>query len=201
LLAAHLAPGYFATVASQSHWQEDWSGKKRSVLWMAALTATFAPDLDVIYNVLFRGHFGHITLWTHSIFTIMGIVACWLALRSSGKWPYLQTLVGLVAAGGLSHLALDVVSHGTPLFNPFSLDLIGFPSNRVLRGGLWGYLTDPIFLLEPVLLTSAAAQWVIRRDHDPRVRRLALQGLFAAFAAFSGIFLLLLPTFHGLVVI
>jgi hypothetical protein len=201
LLAAHLVPGYFAAVAWRSQWRADWNNRQRGILWISVLTATFAPDLDVIYNLLFRGFFGHTTLWTHSIFNYLGIVACWLLLRSSGRWPYLQALVGLTALGGLSHLAMDVVSHGTPLFYPFSLDLIGLPSTRVLKGGLWGYLTDPIFLLEPVLVTTAAVHWVVSRDPEPRMKTLALRGLLAALIVFSGAFLLLLPTLHSIVVI
>jgi hypothetical protein len=201
LLAAHLVPGYFAAVASQPQWQAHWNNEQRAILWIAALTATFAPDMDVIYNILFRQFFSHRTIWTHSIFPHLGIVACWLFLRSSGRWPYLQTLVGLVALGGLSHLVLDVVSHGTPLFFPFSLDLIGLPSARVLKGGLWGYLTDPIFLLEPLLLTLAVAHWVVTHSPAPRTKRLALRGLVAALVVFAGVFLLLLPTLHSIVVI
>jgi hypothetical protein len=201
MLAAHLVPGYFVAVASETQWQANWSSPQRTILWIVALTATFTPDLDVIYNLPFRGFFGHTTLWTHSIFAYLGVFACWLLLRSSGRWPYLQAIVGLTALGWLSHLALDVVSHGTPLFYPLSLDLIGLPSTRVLKGGLWGYLTDPIFLLEPVLVTTAAVHWVVSRDPEPRMKTMALRGLLAALIVFSGAFLLLLPTLHSIVVI
>ncbi len=102
---------YFAVMASQPHWRAGWSKEQRVMLWVVAFCSTFAPDLDVIYNWLFRGFFNHSVLWTHSIFLHLGICLCWWLLRRSGRWPYVQVLLGLAAIGGLSHLALDVVSH------------------------------------------------------------------------------------------
>jgi hypothetical protein len=110
-------------------------------------------------------------------------------------------LVGLAAIGGLSHLALDVISHGTPLFYPFSRSLVGTPSARVLHGGFWGYITDPIFLLEPLILSLATAHWIVKRKPVPRVMKLALCGLLAALIVFSGVFLLLLPTVQRIIAI
>ena len=152
LLAAHLVPGYFAAVASQSQWQPVWNKKQLEHTLVAALASTVIPDSDVIYNWLFRGFFHHSTLWTHSLFVHLGIGLCWWSLRRIRRWPYLQMLMGLVALSGLSHLVLDVVSHSTPLFYPLSLYMVGAPSTRVLEGGVLGYMTDPIFLSEPLFL-------------------------------------------------
>lgn len=201
MLAAHLVPGYFAAVTSQSRWQSDWNNKQQSILWIAALASTVVPDSDVIYNWLFRGFFYHSTLWTHSIIVHLGIGLCWWSLRRTRRWPYLQTLVGLIAIGGLSHLIMDVVSHSTPLFYPFSLYMVGAPSARVLEGGVLGYITDPIFLSEPLFLTVAIAHWIVNRKATPCIMKLALCGLFAAAVIFSSIFLLLLPTLQRIVVI
>jgi hypothetical protein len=200
LLVAHLVPGYLAVSISRKRWKEDWSGTQRAVLWIAGLAATVVPDLDVIYNWIFRGFFGHTILWTHSIFVHLAIVMLWLLLRGNDNWAYARTLVGLVALGGLSHLALDIVSHGTPLFYPFTWTLVGSPSQQVLTGGVWGYLTDPIFLLEPLLLALAGAYWVIRQYPEPRVMRLAILGLAVALVLFAGTFMLLLPKVQGAVV-
>jgi membrane-bound metal-dependent hydrolase YbcI (DUF457 family) len=199
LLAAHLVPGYFAAVASQSQWQLAWNKKQRSILWVAALASTVIPDSDVIYNWLFRGFFHHSTLWTHSLFVHLGIGLCWWSLRRIRRWPYLQMLMGLVALGGLSHLVLDVVSHSTPLFYPLSLYMVGAPSTRVLEGGVLGYMTDPIFLSEPLFLAVAIAHWIVSRKPTPRVTKLVLCGLFAGLVIFSGTFLLLLPTLQRLI--
>jgi hypothetical protein len=199
MLAAHLVPGYFAVVNSQRQWRADWNAKQRVILWMAALISTFAPDLDVIYNTLFRGFANHSILWTHSLFVHLGIGLCWWLLRRNGRWPYLQTLVGLVAVGGLSHLVLDAVSHGTPLLYPVSLHMFGAPSIRVLEGGFWAYITDPIFLTEPFLLALVAAHWTVSRKPAPRVKKLALFGLIGGVTIFTVTFLLLLPTLQSIV--
>lgn len=201
MLAAHLVPGYLATTISRPHWRDDWSRAQRAGLWAAGLGSTVVPDLDVIYNWLFRGFFGHTILWTHSIFTHLGIVMCWYFLRRTDRLPYARMLVGLIALGGLSHLALDIISHGTPLFYPFTWTLVGSPSPRVFAGRVLGYLTDPIFLLEPLLFTLAGAYWVIRGNPAPRVMIRALLGLAAALIVFAGTFLLLLPKMQSVVVI
>jgi membrane-bound metal-dependent hydrolase YbcI (DUF457 family) len=199
VLVAHLAPGYFAAVLSQPTWEPGWSQRQRGLLWAAALGSTFAPDLDVVYNALFRGFFNHSTLWTHSVFLHGGIALCWLLLRATGQWPYLRTLVGIVALGGLSHLALDVVSHGTPLLYPLTMTAFGSPPDRVVQGGLWAYVTDPIFVLEPLLLALAVGHWTLKRGFQPRTRRLLLAGIASGAAAFATLFLLLTPALQSLV--
>jgi len=68
MLLAHLVPAYFACDRSEAHCNPEWSTNQRAVLWIAALGNTAAPDLDVMYNAVFRGFFGHTTLWTHSLF-------------------------------------------------------------------------------------------------------------------------------------
>ena len=199
MLVAHLMPGYFVAVKSQPQWKPAWSKQQKAVLWIAALSSTVAPDLDVIYNALFRGFFNHSTLWTHSIFVYLGIGLCWLLLHRTGRWSYLQTVIGLGAAGGLSHLVLDVVSHGTPLLYPVSLYMFGAPSMRVLKGGVLGYISDPIFLAEPFLLALPVAHWIVTRHPTRRVMKLALIGLVSGVAVFSAIFLLLLPTLQSII--
>jgi hypothetical protein len=199
VLAAHLVPGYFAVVTSQPQWRREWKKWQQVVLWTAALASTFAPDLDVIYNALFHGFVNHNILWTHSVFVHLSIGLCWWLLRGIRRWPYLQTLVGLVVVGGLSHLVLDVVSHGTPLLYPVSLYMFGAPSTRVLEGGVLAYVTDPIFLAEPFLLALAVAHWIISGKPAPRVMRLALFGLVSGLAVFVSVFLLLLPMLQSII--
>ena len=78
---------------------------------------------------------------------------------------YLRLLLALVELGGFSHLALDVIAHNTPLFYPFSTRMIGTAPAHVVNGGLRGYLTHPIILLEPVLFALALAHgWHSRRE-------------------------------------
>ena len=174
MLVAHLVPGYFAAAKSQPRWKPEWNVGQRALLWAAALGSTVVLDLDVIYNAAFRGFINHSTLWTHSLFVHLGVALGWWLLRRIGRWPYLQTLVGLIAVGGLSHLALDVIAHSTPLLYPVSLVMFGFPPKRVVEGGFWAYVTDPIFLLEPFLLTLATVHWTPSRKPTRRVRELTL---------------------------
>jgi GAF domain-containing protein len=197
MLVAHLVPGYFAAVNSQPQWKLEWNTGQRALLWAAALGSTIVPDLDVIYNAVFHGFVNHSTLWTHSLFVHLTVALGWWLLRRIGRWPYLQTLVGLVAVGGLSHLVLDVSSHGTPLLYPVSLVMFGFPPERVVEGGFWAYLTDPIFLLEPLLLTLAAAHWTLSRKPTQRVRPLTLIVLTGVLVLFTVAFLLLLPVLQS----
>jgi membrane-bound metal-dependent hydrolase YbcI (DUF457 family) len=201
VLAAHLAPGYFAAVKSQSLWKPEWGRKQRILLWIVALSSTIAPDLDVIYNVLFRGFFNHSTLWTHSIFAYIVLCLGWWLLGRNKRWFYFHTLVGLAVVGGLSHLVLDVISHGTPLFYPLSLYMVGAPPQRVLQGGVLGYITHPIFLAEPILLAVPVAHWLMRRGFSTRVTKLALLALASGVIVFSAIFLSLLPVLQSVVVI
>ena len=177
MLLAHLVPGYFAAALSQPRWQSHWRTEQRALLWAVALGSTFAPDLDVIYNLLFRGFINHSLLWTHSLWPQLSIGVFWWLLWRTGRWPYLQTLLWLAVIGGLSHLLLDVIVHGTPLFYPFSRAMIGFPPPRVVEGGLWAYLTDPIFLLEPLLFGLAALHWLVRKAMPRRRKRIALATL------------------------
>jgi len=173
MLFAHLAPGYVAAATSRSTWKPEWTAGQRALLWAAALGSTIAPDLDVVYNLLVRGSFYHSTLWTHSIFVYLGIGLLWLVLRVSKCRPYLRTSIGLATIGGLSHLALDVIAHGTPLLYPVSMVMVGAAPARVVQGGVQAYLTDPIFLLEPLLLGAAAVYGLLDRRHDSRSRTTA----------------------------
>ena len=199
MLIAHLVPGYFAAVKSQPYWRPDWSPQRRTLLWVAAFSGTVIPDLDVIYNALFRGFINHSTLWTHSLLVHLSIVLGWWVLKRIGRWPYLQALAGLVAIGGVSHLVLDMVSHGTPLLYPISLELLGIPSQRVVEGGLKAYLTDPILLLEALLLTLMAVHWTVSKSVNLWVRVLASALLLSGLVLFIATFIYLLPTLQTLV--
>ena len=193
MLIAHLVPGYFAAAKSRQSWKLEWNKSQRTLLWTVALGSTVAPDLDVIYNALFRGFVNHSTLWTHSLIPYLGIGLIWWVLRYAKKWSLLQTLVGLIAIGGLSHLVLDVIAHGTPLLYPFSLRMFGIPPTRIVEGGIWAYLTDPIFLLEPLALALLAWHWTNSQNFRPRVRIVTLALILVSFTAFTVPFLWSLP--------
>jgi hypothetical protein len=170
MLIAHVVPGYFAACLSKPYWNPKWSRWQRRGLWTVAIGSTIAPDIDVIYNIVWRGFAGHSTLWTHSLLPHLAMVLAWYILRRIGRWPFLQMLVGLAAVGALSHLALDVIAHSTPLLYPISLTMFGNPPQRVLEGGLWAYLTDPIFLIEPFLVGGAVAHWIVHYSPTRHIR-------------------------------
>jgi membrane-bound metal-dependent hydrolase YbcI (DUF457 family) len=177
----------------KSRRRPEWGGWERTGLWVIALISTVAPDLDVIRNALFRGFFNHSTLWTHSLIVHGGILAVWWVLKRAGRWPYLQALVWLVAIGGLSHLLLDMIAHSTPLLYPFSMVMFGIPPTRVVEGGIRAYLTDPIFLLEPCLLTLAGAHWLCTQPSRQMVRTAGLIMLCTGLTIFIIAFLWFLP--------
>ncbi len=193
MLIAHLVPGFLGASKSRTGWRPQWTRRERTLLWAGALVSTFAPDMDVIYNALFRGFISHSTLWTHSLFVHLAVGSIWLILKRTGRYSYLQTLAGLVALGGLSHLALDVLSHGTPLLYPLSMAVIGFPSQRIAHGGFWTYITDPIFLAEPMLLALAFGYWVLHLRAGPRLKKMLLVGTVGGLVLFVGAFISALP--------
>lgn len=199
MLIAHVVPGYFAVVQSQPYWNAEWNKPARRLLWGVTLASTIVPDADVIYNALFRGFINHSTLWTHSLFVHGGVALLWLLLRLAGRWSYLQMLVGLAAIGGLSHLLLDMVSHGTPIFYPLSMMVIGTGSARVIAGGFWWYITDPTFLVEPVLVTMMVVHWLLRQSWQQPFKRSVVVGVLSGLVIFCVIFLLMLPRLQALV--
>ncbi len=165
MLAAHLVPGYFAAVKAQPTCKAEWGSGRRRLLWTVALGSTVAPDLDVIYNTLFRGFFNHSILWPHSLWPHLGLGLAWWVLRRAQRWPYLTSLLGVATAGGLSHLALDVLVHGTPLLYPFSIEMFDVVATRVVQGDVWAYLRSPIFLAEPLALALAALHYKRQRTN------------------------------------
>jgi hypothetical protein len=199
MLVAHLVPGYFAVVGSQSKWNPAWNRQQRALLCIAALFSTFAPDLDVIYNDMFSGFVNHSTLWTHSLFPYLALGFAWHLLRLTKRSPYLQVLIGLTLIGGLSHLALDVISHGTPLLYPLSIAVFGGAPTRVIEGGLWAYATDPLFLLEPLLISTAIGHWILSQKLNRQGKWLLLGGVVIALAFFVVLFLALVPTLQAIV--
>lgn len=199
MLVAHLVPGYFAAVKSKPHWQSEWGKGRRAWLWAIALGSTVAPDLDVIYNITFRGFFNHSLLLTHSLFPYLGVLLGWYALRKFKSQPYLQTVLWLIALGGLSHLLLDVIAHSTPLFYPLSLRMIGFPPARIVEGGVLAYISDPLFLCEPVLLSLVMLHWIRQHVHTQPVRQLSQVTIIASLAIFAISFLAWLPVLQEIV--
>jgi hypothetical protein len=193
MLAAHLVPGYLAASLSRPHWEPRWTRAQRSALWAVALGTTVLPDLDVAYNALFAGFFNHSTLWTHSVFVYLALGLLSLVLRRGKRYRYVGALAGLAAVGGLSHLALDIIAHGTPMFYPLSMAWVCLAPQRVVEGGVWAYLTEPVFLLEPVLFAGAVGVAVQRGSLARGVRRRVIAATLCALLLFGVVFVAALP--------
>jgi membrane-bound metal-dependent hydrolase YbcI (DUF457 family) len=165
MLIAHVVPAYFALAVSKPKWKPEWPENRRALLVLAAYVSAVWPDADAIYNTLFREmYFRHSILWTHSLIPHLCICLVWLLLRCYKRLPYLQTLVGLVEFGGLSHLALDVIAHGTPLHYPFSMFMFRIPYMSATQGGIWAYLSSPVCLFEPIMFALVARHWILQRN-------------------------------------
>jgi len=65
----------------------------------------------------------------------------------------------------------------------------GSPPDRVVQGGLQGYLTDPIFLLEPLLIGLVALHWTSQRLLSTWTRMTVFTVIIGGFVAFSALFL------------
>lgn len=193
MLAAHVVPAYCAIVATQPHWNPPWNRGQRVGLWFGAFASTIMPDLDVIYNFLFRDFFNHSTLWTHSLFVHGAIGILWLISWLIKRRAWLTFLLGLIAFGGLSHLMLDVIAHGTPLFYPFSLTTIGKPPQYVVDDGVLAYLTHPIILLEVLLFGIASMIWLQRQAWSRQTKRRWQIISVVSLSIISGIFWLSVP--------
>jgi len=199
MLIAHLVPGYFNAIRSQRHWDKNWTPTQQRILWSVAFAGTFIPDTDVIFNIVFRGFANHSTLLTHSLFPVLIFIFTWGICKYVLHKHYLSTLFSLLAVSWLSHLLLDALVHKTPLFYPLSSAMIGYAPTRVYKGGLWYYLTDPIFLLEPFLISVGVGHWAYRRIADTNSQRIFIALLAGINLILATVFMLLLPYMQNLV--
>lgn len=200
MLLAHIAPAYFAVEVSKSSWSLEWGPWQRATLWIVAVSSTIAPDTDVIVNVVTKGFAGHSTLWTHSVFPYLILALGYAMLKHAKIAPFLSICIGLMVVGGLSHLVLDVIAHGTPLLYPISPAMFGFPPSSVVEGGLVAYLTHPILLIELVLVGLAAAHWIANRGVSRRSRNIGLAVLFTCIGIAALTYIVLLPFLKNAIV-
>ncbi len=162
MLIGHLAPVGPIAAAVERRWRPEWPRWTRRLPWVAALAGCVFPDLDVIANVLFNGVLHHVYYFPHSIFTYLPVLLAgillvrWRRTRLAG-WTGLAFGMGV-----LSHLLLDVVSHGTVLFYPLWNGLVGWTFPRTDERILISYLHSPNFWLEPLVLLAAAIWWLRR---------------------------------------
>jgi len=193
MLFAHFVPGYFAAELSKPYWNPKWSTPRRVLLWGAALGSTALPDTDVVYNAFFNGFINRSTLWTHSIFVYGIFGALWFGMYITHHREFLRLICGLIALGGLSHILLDVVSHGTPFLFPVSNAFVSLAPRRVMIGGFWAYITDPIFLLEPLLIGFTLAYFIWHLHATKPLRLVGVGTVITMWLAISLWFMVSLP--------
>lgn len=80
-----------------------------------------------------------------------------------------------------------------PSFTLFHRLWIGEAPQRVLQGGFWYYITDPIFLLEPLLFMLTGIHWAFSSGFSIRTRIIVAVVFINIFITFTSAFLITLP--------
>lgn len=174
MFMAHLPAGYLVTRGLLRTW--DWEPSAKARLMFLGLTASIAPDFDLLYHYTIdeRAH-SHHTYWTHTpafwclLTLVLWIFAavCQSKLGRYGAW--------VIGAGALVHLVLDTVTGAIRWFHPF--DAATYPLAVVPRHfeSFWylNYVVHWTFLVELTLV--GAALWTLKRESQPdfffRLRR------------------------------
>jgi hypothetical protein len=168
MLVGHLAPVGPIAAAVARRWDSKWSPWTRTLPWVGAAAGCVFPDLDVISNVLLNGRLLHLYYLPHSVLPYLPLLFLgWLLVRSRRARPAGWTVVAF-SLGVLSHLALDVVSHGTVLFYPLWNGLVGWTFPWTGGHVLQAYFQSPNFWLEPGVLLAAALWWLRRCSYTWR---------------------------------
>ena len=162
MLIGHLAPFGPIAAAVERRWDPEWPRWTRKLPWAAALAGCVFPDFDVIANTLFNGVLHHLYHLPHSIFPYLAVLIFGILLIRWHRARLVGWTVLAFALGTLSHLLLDVVSHGTVLFYPLWNGLVGWTFARLDERVLVSYLHSPNFWLEPFVILIAASWWIRR---------------------------------------
>lgn len=163
MLIAHLVPGYWGVIYTQKDARPRLTKYQQVLLWGASFAGTVYPDLDVIINLLFRHSFQHQILWTHGIWGAVIMAAAGRLFLNHNRCTFVRSAVYLFAFGWLSHIFLDLIVHGTPLFYPFSMIGFELAPKQIVEGGAAAYLAHPLFLLEPLLISTVVIHLALTR--------------------------------------
>jgi hypothetical protein len=162
MLIGHLAPVGPIAAAVERRWRPKWPRWTRRLPWVAALAGCVLPDLDVIANTLFNGVLHHLYYFPHSIFPYLPVLILGILLVHWQRTRLAGLTVLAFGIGTLSHLFLDVISHGTVLFYPLWNGLVGWTFPRFDERILVSYLHSPNFWLEPLVILAAVFWWFRR---------------------------------------
>lgn len=162
MLIGHLAPVGPIAFAVERRWRPEWPRWTRKLPWAAALAGCVFPDFDVIVNTLFNGVLHHLYYLPHSIFPYLPVLFFGILLIRWRRTRLAGYTVLAFSLGALSHLLLDVISHGTVLFYPLWNGLVGWTFPRLDERVFVSYLHSPNFWLEPFVIFVAAIWWLKR---------------------------------------
>lgn len=162
MLVGHLAPFGPIAAAVERRWRPEWPRWTRRLPWAAALAGCVLPDLDVIVNTVFNGVLHHVYYFPHSIFPYLPVLLLGILLVRWQRTRLAGLTVLTFGIGALSHLFLDVISHGTVLFYPLWNGLVGWTFPRLDERILVSYLHSPNFWLEPLVILAATIWWFRR---------------------------------------
>lgn len=163
MMLGHLTPFGLIAAAAERHWQPAWPRWTRALPWTAALAGCIFPDLDIVANILLNGVAMHLYCLPHSVLPYLPLLAlgCLLAHRQRTRLAGLTVLIFGLSV--LSHLLLDVVSHGTMLFYPLWNGVVGWTyPPRAGESMMMAYFRAPNFLLELGVLAAAGGWWLKR---------------------------------------
>ena len=152
MLVGHLAPIGAIATAAQHRWPTHSPRWTRALPWLAAGLGAIFPDLDIIVNLLLTGRFYHLYYFPHSLFVYLPILILGILLLRAPRARWVGLTLLTLCAGVFSHLLLDVVSHGTPLFFPFYRGLIGWTFPGTGEPLLVAYARSPNVWLEVVTI-------------------------------------------------
>ena len=173
MMLGHLAPFGPIAAAAERRWQPEWPCWTRTLPWAAALASCVFPDLDIITNILFNGAWQHLYYLPHSVLPYLPVLVLGCLLTHWRRTRLAGLTVLAFGMSVLSHLLLDVVSHGTVLFYPLWSGVVGwtFPS-RAGESVMMAYSHSPNVLLELGVLVTAGAWWLKRYARVWRKARL-----------------------------
>lgn len=173
MVSTHLVTGFFAGAGLVSFL--DLNGLEAVLLLLGSTAGALLPDLDhpkswlgrriPLVSVPIAAVFGHRGI-THSLLAVVGLVlALWHGLA---QWHLLETRWGLgavgVAAGYLSHIAGDFVTHGgVPLLWPLKRRFSA-PLTFLTGGAFESLLKFALVLGAAGVLVRHFAPWAL--DHS-----------------------------------
>jgi len=171
MVSTHLVTGFFAGAGLVRYLEPDALGAL--LLLLGSTAGALLPDIDhpkswlgqriPLVSVPIAAVFGHRGI-THSLLAVLGLaLALWHGLA---QWQLLQTRWGLgavgVAAGYLSHLAGDFVTHGgVPLLWPLKRRFSS-PLTFLTGGAFEGLLKGVLALGAAGVLVQHFAPWALQ---------------------------------------